>query len=159
MNDQQFAEIELDDVTMQALAEFPGESWEERLRSVLDAARRLPSLQLSPSRSDLVSIATLDDASLAGKRPGYAAERIRRSMLAIQSYNEGRRLPEQIEINVGSLRKLAAASAAAVGEWVRAHKDEIDAYGRAQGHSGGPGSKFNRGKDVATLVCLAWNKK
>jgi hypothetical protein len=80
-------------------------------------------------------------------------------MLAIQSYNEGRRLPEQIEINVGSLRKLAAASAAAVGEWVRAHKDEIDAYGRAQGHSGGPGSKFNRGKDVATLVCLAWNKK
>ena len=134
MNAQQFEEIELDEETMQALAEFAGESWEERLRSVLDAARRLSSLQLTLSQPDLVSVEDLDDARLAGKRPGYAAERIRRSMLAIQSYNTGRELAEQIEINVGSLRKLAATSAATVGEWVKAHKNEIDAYSEAQGH-------------------------
>jgi|688.fasta_scaffold18349_11 hypothetical protein len=99
----------------------------------------------------------LSDADLKGKRPGYAAERIRRSMLAIQDYNAGRELAEQIEINVGSLRKLAAASAVAVGDWVKAHAEEINTYSTAQGHPGGPDSKFNRGKDIAALIPLDWN--
>ena len=102
-------------------------------------------------------ICKLEDAALKGKRPGYAAERIRRSVAAIQNYNTGRDLSDQIEINVGSLRTLAAASPEAVGKWVKAHAEKLAAYTAAQGHPGG-NSKHNRGKNIAQLVPLAWNQ-
>ena len=111
------------------------------------------------SVADLSSdIRKLENTALKGKRPGYAAERIRRAVAAIQDYNTGRDLADQIEINVGSLRTLAAASPVAVGEWVKAHAEEIAAYTAAQGHPGGANSKHNRGKNIAQLVPLAWNQ-
>jgi len=103
-------------------------------------------------------IRKLEDKDIIGKKAGFAEERIRRTVAAIQDYNAGRELEEQIEINVGSIRALAAASASKVGQWCKAHAAELEAYAAAQGHPYGPNSKFNRGKDFAALVHLAWNK-
>jgi hypothetical protein len=103
-------------------------------------------------------IRKLEDHQIIGKKAGFAEERIRRTVAAIQDYNAGRELEEQIEINVGSIRKLAGANATKVGEWVKAHAAELESYAAAQGHPYGPNSKFNRGKDLLSLVPLAWNQ-
>lgn len=104
----------------------------------------------------VVDLTMVPDSELAGKRPGYAAERIRRSVLAIQRYNEQHELADQIEINAGSLRALAAASPAAVGAYVTEHASELAAYAAAMNHPGSAG-KQNRGKDIAALVPMDWN--
>jgi len=104
-------------------------------------------------------IRKLEDHQIIGKKAGFAEERIRRTVLAIQDYNAGRELEEQIEINVGSIRALAAASASKVGAWCKDHAAELEAYAAAQGHPYGPNSKFNRGKDFLSLVPLAWNQQ
>jgi len=103
-------------------------------------------------------IRKLEDHQIIGKKAGFADERIRRTVAAIQDYNAGRELEEQIEINVGSIRALAAVNAAKVGEWCKANAAALAAYADAQGHPGGKDSKFNRGKDFKTLVPLAWNQ-
>ena len=104
-------------------------------------------------------IRKLEDKDIIGKKAGFAEERIRRTVLAIQDYNAGRELEEQIEINVGSIRALAAVNAAKVGEWCKANAAALAAYADAQGHPGGKDSKFNRGKDFKALVPLAWNQQ
>jgi hypothetical protein len=103
-------------------------------------------------------IRKLEDHQIIGKKAGFAEERIRRTVAAIQDYNAGRELEEQIEINVGSIRALAAVNAAKVGEWCKANAAALTAYAEAQGHPGGKDSKFNRGKDFKALVPLAWNQ-
>lgn len=109
--------------------------------------------------ADNNSIEHHSNYEIKGKKPGYAEERIRRTVLAIQDYNAGRELEEQIEINVGSIRALAAASASKVGAWCKDHAAELEAYAAAQGHPYGPNSKFNRGKDFLSLVPLDWNQQ
>lgn len=104
-------------------------------------------------------IRKLEDHQIIGKKAGFADERIRRTVAAIQDYNAGRELDEQIEINVGSIRALAAVNAAKVGEWCKANAAALAAYADAQGHPGGKDSKFNRGKDFKALVPLAWNQQ
>jgi hypothetical protein len=100
----------------------------------------------------------LQDSELKGKKSGFAEERIRRAVGAIQDWNAGKELEEQIEINVGSLRQLAAASASKVGAWAKVHAAELQAYADGQGHPFTKNSKFNRGKDIAALVRLPWNE-
>ena len=104
-----------------------------------------------------IDLAEVPDSELAGKKPGYAAERIRRAVLAIQRYNEQHELlADQIEINAGSLRALAAASPAAVGAYVAEHASELAAYAAAMNHPGSAG-KQNRGKNITELVPMDWN--
>jgi hypothetical protein len=100
----------------------------------------------------------LQDAELKGKKSGLAEERIRRTVAALQDWNAGKELEEQIEINVGSLRQLAAASPSKVGQWAKDHAAELQAYADGQGHPFTPNSKFNRGKDIAGLIKLPWNE-
>jgi hypothetical protein len=100
----------------------------------------------------------LQDAELKGKKSGFAEERIRRTVAALQDWNAGKELEEQIEVNMGSLRQLAAASASKVGEWAKDHYAELQAYAEGQGHPFTPNSKFNRGKDIAGLIKLPWNE-
>jgi hypothetical protein len=100
----------------------------------------------------------LQDSELKGKKSGLAEERIRRTVAALQDWNAGKELEEQIEINVGSLRQLAAASASKVGAWAKDHAAELQAYADGQGHPFTKNSKFNRGKDIAALVSLPWNE-
>jgi hypothetical protein len=100
-------------------------------------------------------IRKLKDSAIVGKKPGFAEERIRRTVLAIQDYNAGIELAEQIAVNKGSLRTLAAASTTTVNTWADEHADELRAYATAQGH----GYRQNVGKDLLTLVPLAWNQK
>jgi hypothetical protein len=99
----------------------------------------------------------LQDAELKGKKSGFAEERIRRAVAALQDWNAGKELEDQIEINVGSLRQLAAASPSKVGEWAKDHYAELQAYAEGQGHPFTKDSKFNRGKDIAGLIKLPWN--
>lgn len=103
-------------------------------------------------------ISKLQDFEIVGKKPGYAEERIRRTILAIQAYNAGRQLSEQVEINVGSLRTLSAASASKVGQYCKKHSDALAKYAASQGHPGKT-SKLNRGKDLLKLIPLAWNQE
>jgi len=98
----------------------------------------------------------LQDSELKGKKSGFAEERIRRAVAALQDWNAGKELEEQIEINVGSLRQLAAASPSKVGEWAKDHAAELQAYADGQGHPFNKDSKFNRGKDMS-VIKLAWN--
>jgi hypothetical protein len=112
-----------------------------------------------PTTAPADDIRKLEDSQLAGKKSGFAEERIRRTVAAIQDYNAGRELEEQIEINVGSIRALAAASASKVGAWCKDHAAELQAYADGMGHPYGPNSKFNRGKDFLSLVPLAWNQQ
>jgi hypothetical protein len=100
----------------------------------------------------------LQDSELKGKKSGFAEERIRRAVGAIQDWNAGKELEEQIEINVGSLRQLAAASASKVGAWAKVHAAELQAYADGQGHPFTKNSKFNRGKDIAGLIKLPWKE-
>jgi hypothetical protein len=95
----------------------------------------------------------LADSELAGKKQGYAEERIRRTVAAIQDFNAGRNLSEQIAINKGSLRKLAGANVTTVTDWVNANAAELDEYAKAQGH----GFRQNVGKDLS-VIKLAWNE-
>jgi L-alanine-DL-glutamate epimerase-like enolase superfamily enzyme len=67
----------------------------------------------------------------------------------------GIELAEQIAVNKGSLRTLAAASVTTVNKWADEHAAELKAYATAQGH----GFRQNVGKDLLTLVPLAWNRK
>lgn len=95
----------------------------------------------------------LEDSELTGKKKGYAEERIRRTVAAIQDYNAGRDLAEQIAINKGSLRQLAGANVTTVTNWVNEHAPELDEYAKAQGH----GFRQNVGKDLS-VIKLAWNE-
>jgi hypothetical protein len=100
-----------------------------------------------------IDVRKLEDSAIVGKKPGYAEERIRRTVQAIQDYNAGIELAEQIAVNKGSLRTLAAASVTTVNKWADEHAAELEAYATAQGH----GFRQNVGKDLLTLVPLAWN--
>ena len=98
-------------------------------------------------------LSKLPDSELSGKKSGYAKERISRTKAAIQDYNAGRDLSEQIAINSGSLRQLAGVNAKKVNEWVKGHAADLDEYATAQGH----GFRQNVGKDLS-VIKLAWNE-
>lgn len=83
---------------------------------------------------------------IGSKKQGALEERLRRTVKAIQEYNFGRPLEEQIAINAGSLRKIAKGNARSVNEWVK-DNEEIDAYTDAQGH----GYRQNVGKDLSAI--------
>lgn len=147
-------DIEIDTTTLERLRrEVPGASDEDKIVRCLQALEELPILKAKL----LIPMDQLPNSELAGKRPGYAAERIRRSVLAIQRYNEQHELADQIEINAGSLRALAAASPSAVGAYVTEHASELAAYAAAMNHPGSAG-KQNRGKNIAALVPMRWNR-
>jgi len=101
------------------------------------------------------SLEHLSNHEIVGKKPGFAEERIRRTVAAIQDYNAGIELAEQIAVNKGSLRTLSAASVTTVNKWADEHAAELEAYATAQGH----GFRQNVGKDLLPLVPLAWNRK
>ena len=144
-------EVSLRCSTIQAIMafEFDG-SLSDKIDQIVALAKQARPVK---AREDLTAV---PDSELAGKKPGYAAERIRRAVLAVQRYNEQQELADQIEINAGSLRALAAASPAAVGAYVAEHASELAAYAAAMNHPGSAG-KQNRGKDIAALVPLDWN--
>ncbi|NJM84993.1 MAG: hypothetical protein HC839_01655 [Leptolyngbyaceae cyanobacterium RM2_2_21] len=129
----------------------------------LAAARaRLEKLHAAQAiaRSDIASVeaAKPDDirstpnAELMGSRKrGGAEEKLRRTIEAIQEYNAGRQLEEQIAINKGSLRKITKVKAQSVNEWVDEHAEAIVAYSHTQGH----GYRQNVGKDLSVIK---WNE-
>lgn len=91
---------------------------------------------------------SIPNAELIGsKKSGAAEERLRRTVEAIQEYNAGRDLAEQIAINKGSLRKLAGVNAQTVNNWVDSHAAELKEYAEAQSH----GYRQNVGKDLSVI--------
>jgi hypothetical protein len=108
---------------------------------------------MAPTATTETDIRKLPDSELAGKKQGYAEERLRRTKAAIQDYNAGRDLAEQIAVNSGSLRQLAGVNVKKVNEWVKGHATELDEYATAQGH----GFRQNVGKDLS-VIKLAWNE-
>ncbi|NJL88107.1 MAG: hypothetical protein HC886_22485 [Leptolyngbyaceae cyanobacterium SM1_1_3] len=148
----------------------------ERLERIIAAARRTQQLERdlaaararleklhaaqAIARSDIASVeaAKPDDirstpnAELMGSRKrGGAEEKLRRTIEAIQEYNAGRQLEEQIAINKGSLRKITKVKAQSVNEWVDEHAEAIVAYSHTQGH----GYRQNVGKDLSVIK---WNE-
>ncbi len=106
-----------------------------------------------PMPTTETDIRKLEDSAITGKKPGYAEERIRRTVLAIQDFNAGRELAEQIAVNKGSLRILAAANASAINQWANENAEGLAAYAEAQGHT----FRQNVGKNLMALIPLAWN--
>lgn len=95
----------------------------------------------------------IPDSELVGKKKGYAEERISRTVAAIQDYNSGRKLAEQIAINKGSLRQLSGVNITTVTNWVNDHAAELDEYAKAHGHR----YRQNVGKDLS-VINLPWVK-
>jgi hypothetical protein len=108
---------------------------------------------MAPTTAAETDLRKLPDSDLSGKKKGYAEERISRTVAAIQDYNAGRDLAEQIAVNSGSLRQLAGVNVKKVNEWVKGHATELDEYATAQGH----GFRQNVGKDLS-VIKLAWNE-
>ncbi|WP_346293801.1 protelomerase family protein [Sphaerothrix gracilis] len=104
-----------------------------------------------PRRSPVEDIRSTPNADLiSSKKRGAFEERLRRSVEAIQEYNAGRPLEEQIAINAGSLRKIAKGNVQAINMWVK-NNDELEAYSAAQGHT----YRQNVGKDLSVIK---WNE-
>jgi hypothetical protein len=96
--------------------------------------------------SDLIR--AIPNAELIGsKKRGAAEERLRRTVEAIQEYNAGRELAEQIAVNKGSLRTLAGVNAQTINTWVDAKAAELAQYSEAQGH----GYRQNVGQDLSVI--------
>ena len=108
---------------------------------------------MAPTAAAETDLRKLADSDLVGKKSGYAEERIRRTVAAIQDFNAGRELADQIAVNSGSLRQLAGVNVKKVNEWVKGHAAELDEYATAQGH----GFRQNVGKDLS-VIKLAWNE-
>lgn len=108
---------------------------------------------MAPTVTAETDLRKLPDSDLSGKKKGYAEERIRRTVAAIQDYNAGRELADQIAVNSGSLRQLAGVNAKKVNEWVKGHAAELEEYATAQGH----GFRQNVGKDLS-VITMAWNE-
>lgn len=100
-----------------------------------------------------IDIRKLPDSELKGKKKGYAEERIRRTVAAIQDYNAGRNLSEQIAVNKGSLRALSGANVQTINKWADEHAEELRQYTEGQGH----GFRQNVGKDLS-VIRLPWNE-
>ena len=81
--------------------------------------------------------------------------KIEKTVLAIMEWNKDKPLSLQIEINVGSLRRLSKANASKVGKWVKDNRQALAEYASKQGHPFNAQSKFNRGKDLS-VVSLPW---
>jgi hypothetical protein len=112
----------------------------------LKAAATVETAPASAPESD--PIRAIPNAELMGsKKRGAAEERLRRTVEAIQEYNAGRELAEQIAINKGSLRKLAGVNAQTINTWVDDHAAELNQYSEAQGH----GYRQNVGQDLSVI--------
>ncbi len=90
------------------------------------------------------------NAELNGDRRRDAyAEKLRRSVEAIQEYNAGRELGEQYKISNSLLRQMTNVKPDKVIDWVAKHKAELDSYSEAQGHT----YHQNKGKaDARTAI-------
>jgi hypothetical protein len=109
--------------------------------------RAAATVETAPApESDLIR--AIPNAELMGsKKRGAAEERLRRTVEAIQEYNAGRELAEQIAVNKGSLRSLAGVNAQTINTWVDDHAAELAQYSEAQGH----GYRQNVGQDLSVI--------
>jgi hypothetical protein len=91
------------------------------------------SAELEPAGFDWRNV---PNGELNGDRRHDAyAEKLRRSVEAIQEYNAGLETPEQYAINSSILRALTGVKPGKVKEWMDSHKAELDSYSEAQGHT------------------------
>ena len=90
------------------------------------------------------------NAELNGDRRHDAyAEKLRRSVEAIQEYNAGRYSDEQFAITGSLLRQLTKVKPGKVAEWMAQHEAELSAYADELGH----GPRQNTGKpDVRSAI-------
>ncbi|NER85189.1 MAG: hypothetical protein F6K42_37940, partial [Leptolyngbya sp. SIO1D8] len=111
----------------------------------LELVHIYPETQKPAKETD--DIRSVPNADLIGsKKRGAFEERLRRTVEAIQEYNAGRPLEEQISINKGSLRKIAKGNVQAINDFVD-DNPEIEAYTEAQGHT----YRQNVGKDLSVI--------
>lgn len=126
----------------------------KKLRTAASALKTAPvEAEYSTTKPTAMTTTTANPRSipnaelLGSKKRGAAEERLRRTVEAIQEYNAGRDLSEQIAINKGSLRKLAGVNVKRVNDWVDENSAELDQYTEAQGH----GFRQNVGKDLSII--------
>ena len=92
------------------------------------------------------------NAELNGDRRHDAyAEKLRRSVEAIQEYNAGREHSEQFSVTGSLLRQLAKVKPTLVKAWITEHKSELDAY------NAGFGARQNAGKPDPREV-IKWSE-
>lgn len=88
------------------------------------------------------------------RRHDAYAEKLRRSVEAIQEYNAGRYSSEQFAITGSLLRQLTGVKPGKVKEWMAEHDSELSAYADVLGH----GSRQNVGKPDPREV-IKWNEQ
>ncbi len=94
------------------------------------------------------------NAELNGDRRHDAyAEKLRRSVEAIQEYNAGRYSDEQFAITGSLLRQLTGVKPGKVKKWITEHDSELKTYADELGH----GSRQNVGKPEPRSV-IKWNE-
>ncbi|MGI8935061.1 MAG: hypothetical protein ACR2FS_13405 [Phormidesmis sp.] len=83
-----------------------------------------------------------NDVLKSDRRHDAYAEKLRRSVEAIQEYNAGRYSGEQFAITGSLLRQLTGTKPGKVKEWMAEHNSELSAYSDELGH----GTRQNVGK-------------
>ena len=95
---------------------------------------------------------SVSNAELNGDRRHDAyAEKLRRSVEAVQEYNAGREFDEQFAITGSLLRQLTKVKPGKVKEWMAAHENELDAYNADYG------ARQNTGKPDPRKV-IKWSE-
>jgi hypothetical protein len=95
---------------------------------------------------------SIPNAELNGSsRTGAHAEKLRRSVEAIQDYNAGLDDSEQFAITGSLLRQLTKVKPGKVKEWMDAHQAELDSY------NAGYSPRQNTGKPEPRFA-IKWNE-
>jgi hypothetical protein len=122
---------------------------------VVTAAKNKPQRQRPPTKTAKPSDfewRQVPNAELKGdRRNGAYAEKLRRSVEAIQAYNAGLPLDEQFEITGSLLRQLTKVKPEKVKEWMDVHQAELDSY------NAGYSPRQNTGKPNLRSA-IKWNE-
>jgi hypothetical protein len=122
---------------------------------VVTAAKNKPQRQRPPTKTAKPSDfewREVPNAELKGdRRNGAYAEKLRRSVEAIQAYNAGLAVAEQFAITGSLLRQLTKVKPEKVKEWMDAHRAELDSY------NAGYSPRQNTGKPNLRSA-IKWNE-
>lgn len=110
------------------------------------AAAKAEAEATPDSLSTADDVANMPNAELIGSRKrGADIVKLERTKAAIQAYNAGLPLDEQIAINSGSLRAISKVKPTTVKVWMDEHKAELEEY------NSGFNYRQNVGKDLSVV--------
>ena len=141
----QVEEIELDEELMEEFIQIPGETDNDKLRTLLNSFKEWESLtqeyrQLTQGLAQLkgslkeprIKYSEMSDGELKGHHgPGSTPEKLRRVMALIMDYNADKPVGQRYRLSAANLRKVSGCRHNSVVDWMAQRQDDIDAYNEA----------------------------